>query len=585
MRALYPIVFTAGLVTLGMEISAARLLEPAFGNSQLVWAALIGLILLSLAVGAWLGGSLADRFPRRRELDLTLTAGALGVALVPLLSTPVLRMASQGLADFAPGLLAGALLAVGLLFAVPAVLLGTATPWAVRLAVTTKDELSMVNGQRSMVNESPQSSDQPISNLQSPVSNLQSPIANLGHTAGRLSATATAGSLVGAFLPVLWLIPAFGTRWTFYLLALLLLGVLSLGALRQSHRWAPLATMGLVLVLAFFTQPQGVRAAWDDGRTGTLIYEDESAFNYIAVRQWGSERHLKLNDGIGIHSVYHPDALLSQGIWDYFLLAPLFVEGEGRGARGEETAIVDCQLSIANEECAGQSPNLQSPISNLLLIGAAAGTVPGLYTEIYGSVPITGVELDPQILAVGRDYFGATWPNYTQAAADGRRWLAQQGNDARFDVIAVDAYRPPYIPFHLTTVEFFELVRDHLAKDGVVAVNVGRTDTNYALVDAMSATMAQVFPSVFVVDEPGPPGTLANSLVVATRQPSTLDTFLSNAAALSAGYPEEFQTFVASAATQARVAQPPVDAPIFTDDRSQVEQVVHGLIVDFLTHQ
>ena len=570
MRALYLLVFTAGLVTLGMELSAARLLEPAFGNSQLVWAALIGLILLSLAVGAWLGGSLADRFPQRRALDLTLTAGALGVALVPLLSTPVLRLASQGLADFAPGLLAGALLAVGLLFAVPAVLLGTATPWAVRLAV---------GEERSMVNDPTQSPNLPIS---------QSPISNLGHTAGRLSATATAGSLVGAFLPVLWLIPAFGTRWTFYLLALLLLGVLSVGALRQPHRWAPLGALVLVLVLAFFTQPQGVRAAWDDGRTGTLIYEDESAVNYIAVREWGSERHLKLNDGIGIHSVYHPDALLSQGIWDYFLLAPLFRDGEGRGARGEGAAIVDCQLLIANEECAGQSPNLpisQSPISNLLLIGAAAGTVPGLYTEIYGSVPITGVELDPQILAVGREYFGATWPNYTQVAADGRRWLAQQSDDATFDVIAVDAYRPPYIPFHLTTVEFFALVRDHLAEDGVVAVNVGRTDTNYALVDAMTATMAQVFPSVFVVDEPGPPGTLANSLVVATRQPATLDTFLANAAALPTSYPEQFRAFVARAATQARVAQPPATAPIFTDDHSQVEQVVHGLIVDFLTHQ
>ncbi len=427
----------------------------------------------------------------------------------------------------------------------------------------------MTEEQWSTVNDSPQS----------PVSSLQSPISNLGHTAGRLSATATAGSLVGAFLPVLWLIPAFGTRWTFYLLALLLLGVLSAGALRQPHRWAPLGALVLVLVLAFFTQPQGVRAAWDDGRTGTLIYEDESAFNYIAVREWGSERHLKLNDGIGIHSVYHPGVVLSQGIWDYFLLAPLFGRGEGRGARGEETAIVDCQLSIVNGECAGQAP-----ISNLLLIGAAAGTVPGLYTEIYGSVPITGVELDPQILAVGRDYFGATWPTYTQVAADGRRWLAQQGDGATFDVIAVDAYRPPYIPFHLTTVEFFALVRDHLAEDGVVAVNVGRTDTNYALVDAMTATMAQVFPSVFVVDEPGPPGTLANSLVVATRQPATLDTFLSNAAALSAGYPEEFRDFVARAATQARVAQPPASAPVFTDDHSRVEQVVHGLIVDFLTH-
>jgi hypothetical protein len=214
------------------------------------------------------------------------------VALAPLASTPVLRLAAQGLAAFAPDLLLGALFAVGLLFGFPAILLGTATPWALRLAA------------------------------QSP--NLQSPISNLGQTAGRLSAVATTGSLIGAFLPVLWLIPAFGTRWTFYLLALTLLAAVSISAWRQPHRWAPLAASGLVLAMAFLLQPPGVRAAWDDGRAGALIYEDESAFNYIAVRQWGSERHLKLNDGIGIHSVDHPDALLSQGIWDYFLLAPLF---------------------------------------------------------------------------------------------------------------------------------------------------------------------------------------------------------------------------------------------------------------------
>ncbi len=174
MGKLYLLVFTAGLVTLAMELSAARLLEPAFGNSQIVWATLIGLILLSLAVGAWLGGTLADRYPRRRELELTLTAGAIGVALVPLLSTPVLRMASQGLADFAPGLLIGALLAVSLLFAVPAVLLGTATPWAVRLAmesgrqeIGTSDPTNPTNS-TNPTNPSPTSAPPPAVSLPPP---------------------------------------------------------------------------------------------------------------------------------------------------------------------------------------------------------------------------------------------------------------------------------------------------------------------------------------------------------------------------------------------------------------------------------
>lgn len=542
MRSLYLLVFAAGLVTLGMELSASRLLEPAFGNSQIVWAALIGLILLSLAVGAWLGGWLADRFPHRRALDLVLTAGALGVALAPLVSTPVLRLAAQGLASFTPDLLMGALVAVGLLFGLPAILLGAATPWALRLAAYSP--------------------------------NVQSPIFNLGQTAGRLSAVATTGSLIGAFLPVLWLIPAFGTRWTFYLLALTLLAAVSISAWRQPHGWAPLLTAGLVLAMACFLQPPGVRAAWDDGKTGAIIYEDESAFNYIAVRQWGSERHLKLNDGIGIHSVYHPDALLSQGIWDYFLLAPLFGDVEMAGWRAAHAAPKPAAAPPP------QSSNL--PISNLLLIGAAAGTVPGLYTAIYGSIPITGVELDPQIIAAGQQLFDANWPNYTAVAADGRRWLAQQPADLRFDVIAIDAYRPPYIPFHLTTVEFFRLVDAHLSEDGVVAINVGRTDVNAALVEAMAATMQQVFPSVFIIDEPGPPGMLANSLVVATSRPTTLARFQENVARLPASLPAEFREFAQAAVRYARLAAPSSTAPIFTDDRSQIEQVVHSLIMDYM---
>ena len=511
MRPLYFLVFAAGLTTLGMELSAARLLEPAFGNSQLVWAAIIGLILLSLAAGAWLGGWLADRCPQRAALELTLTLGAAGVALIPLLSTPVLRLAAVGLAGFAVELLFSALLAVGALFALPAVLLGTATPWALRLAASEP--------------------------------------ASLGRTAGRLSATATAGSLLGAFLPVLWLIPAFGTRWSFYLLALLLLAVTAVSGWRGPYRWyAPAAGLA-VLCLALFTQPTGIRATWEDGRSGVLLYEDESALNYIAVHQWGSERHLKLNEGVGIHSVYHPESLLSQGIWDYFLLAPFF---------------------------------RQQPLTDLLLIGAAAGTVPGLYTRLYGPVPITGIELDPAILAVGVEFFGASWPNYRAIAGDGRRWLASLPAATHYDVIAVDAYRPPYSPFHLTTVEFFTLAREHLAPDGVVVVNVGRTDTDATLVDAIAATLQQVFPTVFVVDEPGPPATLANSLVVATRLPTSLAPAQARAAALPAALPAEWRAFARRALAQARPARPPSDTPIFTDDRSQVEEVVHRLIFNFL---
>jgi spermidine synthase len=93
-----------------------------------------------------------------------------------------------------------------------------------------------------------------------------------------------------------------------------------------------------------------------------------------------------------------------------------------------------------------------------------------------------------------------TQPNLTVAIADGRTYLTQ--TTEQYDVVAVDAYRLPYIPWHLTTVEFFQQVREHLTAEGVVAINVGHTPgvngapDDWRLVDAMVATMRQVYPSV-----------------------------------------------------------------------------------------
>ncbi len=115
-----------------------------------------------------------------------------------------------------------------------------------------------------------------------------------------------------------------------------------------------------------------------------------------------------------------------------------------------------------------------------------------------------------------------------------------------------------------------------------MAINVGRTTRNFALVDALSQTLGAVFPTVFVVDEPGPADDLGNSLVVATGEPVLLADFLENVTALPDSLPAEFRSFATEAASRARVAAPPAGTPIFTDDRAPVEQVVHGIIWDFL---
>lgn len=505
------------MAILGMELSAARLLEPVFGNSQIVWASLIGLILLYLAAGSWIGGRFADHYPDRRSLDLLVTLAAIGLALVPLISPTILQTAALGVESFAIGQLIGSLIAVLLLFSIPGILLGAVTPWAIRLAL--------------------------------------SDLARSGQTAGRLYAIATIGSICGTFLPVLWLIPTFGTRWTFYLLALMLLLVVMLGSLTMRERWIPFVAFLFILGLAYLTGSNAtIRATWDDGASGTIIYEDESLYNYIAVRQWGSERHLKLNDGVGIHSVYHPNTVLSLGIWDYFLLAPYF----------------------------NSPPADDRTVENVLLIGLAAGTVSELITNLYGPIPITGIEVDPQIIEVGETYFEMNQPNLQPVAADGRWWLRQQPVDAKWDLIAIDAYRPPYIPFHLTTVEFFELTKVHLSDNGVLAINVGRTANNFLLVDSLAATLAEVFPSVFAIDEPGPDGDLGNSLLVATVQPTELGNFEINVTQLSNELPIEFRDFAERAVGQVRRMERQADAIVLRDDHAPVEQIVHRVIADFL---
>jgi spermidine synthase len=504
---LYLLVFTSGFVTLGVELSASRLLDPWYGNSLVVWAGLIGMILLYLALGYWIGGRVADRSPYPVTMLRVAALGALGIGLVPTLARPVLPIASRGVADFDAGLLASSMAGILVLFAVPVTLLACASPFAIRLT------MHQVEGS--------------------------------GKVAGRVYALSTAGSILGCFLPALVLIPNIGTRGTFAVLAGILLLVILAGLLRLRAWWdvlAVTAAVGLVVWLGW--RPVGpIKPA------AGLLYEKESPFNYIQVLDAGAERQLRLNEGEGIHSVYRPSGGLADGIWDYFLIAPAF----------------------------NPAPYSPGQVRQVCIVGLAAGTMVYLFTEAYGPVAIAGAELDPEIISVGRRWFDMNQPNLRAVAADGRRFL--RDSSQLCDVIAVDAYRPPYIPFHLATVEFFTLARDRLTKNGVVAVNVGRTHTDYSLVDAIAATMARVFPSVYVIDEPDQGSPLGNSLVIATGKPTSMDDLRSNLARFQQPLLAEV---VRRAVPHARVSNPPVDAPVFTDDRAPVEQVVHQLILRHL---
>ena len=153
----------------------------------------------------------------------------------------------------------------------------------------------------------------------------------------------------------------------------------------------------------------------------------------------------------------------------------------------------------------------------MAIIGLAAGTVARQATDVYGNIPIDGFEIDPAIIQIGQKYFDMNMSNLNAIAQDGRVGLNQ--SNKTYTIIAVDAYRPPYIPPHLTTREFFETAKEHLTDDGVLVVNVGRSPTDRTLINQISSTIQAVFPSVYTVDVPES----FNTMIYATNQPTSFD--------------------------------------------------------------
>jgi len=169
-------------------------------------------------------------------------------------------------------------------------------------------------------------------------------------------------------------------------------------------------------------------------------------------------------------------------------------------------------------------------------------------------------------------------PNLNAIPLDGRWGL--ENSAGRYSLIVLDAYRPPYIPWHLTTIEFFQIVHDHLTEDGVVAVNVGRSPTDRRLVDSLAVTMGEVFPSVYVVDIPE----TFNSMVYATTQPTSVENLYRNYLYLEAS--EDVDPLLMDALKRVIVYQQPTPEIgfVLTDDRAPVEWITNNMVLNFLLY-
>ena len=352
-----------------------------------------------------------------------------------------------------------------------------------------------------------------------------SSVETAGAVAGRLYALSTAGSLLGTFLPALVLIPAIGTQRTFLVVAALL-------AVSSTFLLGARFLVVAALLVALLALPPGAVKAKEG-----LLHEETSYHQYIqVVEEDDGRRLLYLNEGVAVHSVWRRDSVLTGGVWDAFLALP---------------------------------PLLGRPLERVAILGNAAGTTARALGVFYPDAAIDGVELDPAVSRVGRRYFGLEDnPRLTVHDADARPFL--RSTDERYDLIVVDAYHQPYVPFYLATREFFALVRERLAPGGIVALNVAAVPDDERLVRAIGRTVGAEFPQVLEW-----PALRFNTLVLGLSDPLPHGELRRR---LRAG-PRDLAPLRELLARDVRTLES--DGRAWTDDRAPVEWVTDRMIISY----
>lgn len=287
-----------------------------------------------------------------------------------------------------------------------------------------------------------------------------------GRTIGTLGAFNTIGSIIGTFVPTFLSIPAVGTSVTFLIFAGILLILALVYFVSEKRNAVKCAVAGGLFFLCCLLGYSSDFAFWEND----LTYEGESIYNYLQVKDTQSSTILSTNVLFGVQSITMKSDSLTGMYYDYALAAPLMTE--------------DAQAS------------------DILILGMGTGTYAMQCSRYLPNVQIEGVEIDGKITELAHTYFTLS-ENIPVTTYDGRAYL--QTVEKQYDVIMVDAYQDITIPFQMSSVEFFTLVKEHLKDGGVMVVNMnmysdeGDADITTYLAD----TISEVFPYVCTVDVPG----------------------------------------------------------------------------------
>lgn len=425
---LYSTVFLVGAAVLIIEIVGTRTLAPMYGSTIYVWSSLITVTLAALAFGYWGGGKTIDVWPSERLLYSSITLA--GISLLILFSAAsFILLYTNNL-----GLRFGPLVATAALFFAPLFLLGSISPMAVRLKAKT--------------------------------------ISHIGGTTGSLYAVATTGSLFGGLFSGFWLAPNYpsGTIIVLLSIAIILLGLVGIALYSDVGAWTKVKMMpfGIIVALTLFAY-YGYHTLTRSFLSDTASpMSDTGIAAGIVTDAIGKPIHKTLRTSQGSREarvVYHEPSLYGDVIvFDFYdNLRCLAIDGANESCwnytGNEGSGIASTYANNIATLLTQFTTELNRNIKDVLIIGVGGGT---LLKGLDGTpFRIDAVEINPDLPAIARDYFGLpTNLEYTIYTDDGRHFL--NATTKKYDAIVLDICEFNQTSAHLRTKEFWELAKSHL---------------------------------------------------------------------------------------------------------------------------
>jgi len=280
-----------------------------------------------------------------------------------------------------------------------------------------------------------------------------------------------------------------------------------------------------------------------------ILYEGESLYNYLQVEDTEDSVILSTNVAFGVQSIYKKDGSLSGYYYEYALMAPYFIKD--------------------------MSPEKELDV---LVLGLGTGTFPKQLKKYIPNVTIDAVEIDAKIADLATEYFNLKEDEANVFINDGRSFF-QTPDAKQYDIILADAYQDITVPFHMSTQEFFRIVKEHLKPGGVLIVNVNMKSGSFTGVpEYLANTVKSIFNKVYRADLTQ----VTNSLLFVSDDVNMIDNFKNNA---YAQINKNHDLYYISKYIDANLVEMTDESLILTDDLAPVELLGQKALAEIVNEE